>query len=396
MNTGALYIHFPFCKKKCSYCDFYSITTLALKQRFLDSLFREIQQYQEKPVFQAFPFSTLFLGGGTPSLLNGDEMKSLIHRMLSGFSTTDDLEVTCEANPGTLSPQLLFDFLQSGVNRLSIGVQSFDNRELKALTRIHTAEEAVASIKEAKKTGFNNISIDLIFGIPNQSLGSWKKNLEKAIDLGPQHISSYCLTIEPGTPLFEFIQQGALIKCDEELEREMFLMGKEMLESAGFEHYEISNYAIPGFQCHHNLKYWDESPYLSFGPSAHSFDGFKRWWNKADIEAYCKSLEKNELPIQETEILNNQQKKLELILLGLRRRTGIPLSLWKNLSDQAFLKEADSILIKLGGVDKKVKPFESSTSGKLLGLEHDHLFLTTDGLLVYDSICIELSDLISI
>ena len=360
MNTGALYIHFPFCKKKCSYCDFYSITTLALKQRFLDSLFREIQQYQEKPVFQAFPFSTLFLGGGTPSLLNGDEMKSLIHRMLSGFSTTDDLEVTCEANPGTLSPQLLFDFLQSGVNRLSIGVQSFDNRELKALTRIHTAEEAVASIKEAKKTGFNNISIDLIFGIPNQSLGSWKKNLEKAIDLGPQHISSYCLTIEPGTPLFEFIQQGALIKCDEELEREMFLMGKEKLESAGFEHYEISNYAIPGFQCHHNLKYWDESPYLSFGPSAHSFDGFKRWWNKADIEAYCKSLEKNELPIQETEILNNQQKKLELILLGLRRRTGIPLSLWKNLSDQAFLKEADSILIKLGGVDKKVKPFESS------------------------------------
>jgi len=386
MNDVAFYIHFPFCNSKCVYCDFYSIVQLEAKPRYLNALRKEIKLYQQSSPFAGARLSTLYLGGGTPSLLTAEELKQLLHWVSNGFSFAPDIEITCEANPGTLTSHRLTDYQQAGVNRLSIGVQSFDDKELCTLTRIHSAREAEAAITKARAAGFANLGVDLIFGIPLQNLESWQFTLEKAVALSPQHISMYGLTIEQGTPLAQAKADGKVVKCDEELEREMYLLGKQVLESASYEHYEISNFALPGCRSRHNQKYWDGSPFLSFGPSAHSYDGNKRWWNKADVTAYCEQLEAGALPVEGSEILSNQQSKLELIMLGLRRREGIDLAAWHELAGRSFLSDMAEVIEEVGGIDENAKPFSESRTGKLMTLQDGRVCLTRDGLLLYDAI----------
>ncbi len=386
MHEVALYIHFPFCNSKCIYCDFYSIIQLDKKPRYLNALRREIELYRQNPAFAGSQLSTLYLGGGTPSLLTMEELKHLLHWVSDGFSFAPDIEITCEANPGTLTANRLTGYRQAGVNRLSIGVQSFNDKELRQLSRIHTARDAEAALKKAGTAGFENLGIDLIFGIPYQDLNSWEFTLRKAIELSPQHLSMYGLTIESGTPLARAINEGKVTRCDEELEREMYLCGKQVLEAAGYEHYEISNFAKPGHRSRHNQRYWDGSPFLSLGPSAHSFDGSKRWWNKADLTAYCEQLEAGVLPVEGSEILADQQRMLEMIMLGLRRREGIDLAAWQELSGRSFLSDMAKVIDGLGGIDEKAKPFSESPAGKLLTLQDGKLCLTREGLLLYDSI----------
>jgi oxygen-independent coproporphyrinogen-3 oxidase len=260
------------------------------------------------------------LGGGTPSLLSGAEMCGLLQSVKSGFTPDSACEITCEANPGTLTKSRLQEYRQAGINRLSLGVQSFNDAELRALDRIHTAAEAESSCKLARLAGFNNLSIDLIYGIPGQTLACWQTTLNKAMDVGPEHISMYGLTYEPHTRLTYALQNGRVQKCDEELEREMYLAAKETFESAGYQQYEISNFARSEFCSQHNQKYWDGSAYLGLGPSAHSFDGNRRWWNIRDVSLYCDRLEKHLLPGENDEILTDAQKAVELMMLGLRRR----------------------------------------------------------------------------
>ncbi len=385
MQTAALYIHFPFCTNKCIYCDFYSITDQSWQKRFLSALAAEIELAKTTPPFEGFVFSTIFFGGGTPSLMSAEEISFILSLLKSRLLFADDIEVTCEVNPGTLTRNKSKAFRAAGINRLSIGVQSFQDDELRALTRIHNAHTAHQSVQYARQAGFDNISIDLIFGIQGQTLASWRQTLAAAVQLRPQHISMYGLTVEPDTPLHRLIGKGKMQKCDEELEREMYLLGKETLEAAGYEHYEISNFALPGYRCRHNEKYWDASPYLSLGPSAHSFDGVHRWQNVRDVKAYCEKLESGQPAIAAKENLTRQQRELELILLGLRRREGLSLTTWQDIAGNDFLQISKTVINDLGGYDERARPF--APSDKLLGLTRDTLFLTREGLLLYDSIC---------
>ena len=394
MGSCALYIHFPFCKHKCIYCDFYSITLLRSKKQFILSLLKEIQFYHSNPPFDFNSFSTLYFGGGTPSLLTPDEFYLILKTIRTFFKLTPDVEISIEANPGTVLEQHLLAYRKAGINRMTIGVQSFNDNELKILTRIHSAKQAIKAIQSARQAGIDNIGIDLIFGIPGQSPASWRQNLEQAVDIRPRHISMYGLTYEPGTPLTKAVEKGELLKCDEELERDMYLTGIEFLENAGYEQYEISNFALPGDRSQHNQKYWDGSCYIGLGPSAHSYDGAHRWWNVADVNSYCDKLTKGHLPVEKKEILTKNHKLEELVLLGLRRVQGINLPEWKQLSKRDLLHQAENVINQIGGIDTTTLPFKSCKSGKLLTKTNQSLCLTREGLLLYDTICEKLLDII--
>ena len=390
MNEAALYIHFPFCRQKCNYCDFYSITHLDHVGQYLEALKKEIELYRDNSPFGGLSFSTLFWGGGTPSLLSPTRLAEIIEHLRQGFSFTHSVEMTCEVNPGTIDRAYLSALREAGVNRLSIGVQSFIDEELRTLTRIHSARQGEQAVTMAQEAGFDNIGVDLIFGIHGQSLKSWGHTLRKAVALRPSHISAYGLTIEAGTVLAQLIESGHVPRCDEELERELYLLCKKLLNDAGYIHYEISNYALPGYECRHNRKYWDGSLYLGFGPSAHSFDGTKRWWNADDVELYSQKLGRGELPVIEEEQLSREQRLLETILLGLRRREGIDLKAWKQCAGFDLL-QSTKLLQPLGGIDSAAQPFADSASGQFFTLADHHLKLTAQGLLLYDSLFQQLS-----
>lgn len=391
MIQAALYIHFPFCKQKCTYCDFYSITNQSLKLKYISALQKEIKLYEKNPPFGGFSFSTLYFGGGTPSLLSPRQVEKIISSIRKAFPITQDIEISLEANPGTLESGPFKDYLHAGINRLTIGTQSFNDRDLKFLTRIHSAAQAENSILSAQKAGFQNIGIDLIFAVPGQSLHDWENNLRKAIKLKPQHISMYGLTFEEGTPLTKALRLGKIKKCSEELERQMYLLGKQLLQDAGYEHYEISNFALPGFRSRHNQKYWDDSPYLGLGPSAHSYNGQRRQWNVADVSKYLQHLDKGSLPIENKEEISQDQRKLELILLGLRRVEGINLQYWQKQTGCSLMDQSKKVIEKMGGL-AQTTPFSPSSEGELLTIKDGNLGLTQEGLLLYDTICMELAE----
>ncbi len=392
MNSVSLYFHIPFCKHKCIYCDFYSITSLDNTATFIKSLNIELEQILDK--IKDRSVSTIYFGGGTPSLIDPSIYKSILERINSQTNMTLDCEISFEANPGTLLDANLADFLNAGFNRITIGTQSFQDDELKILSRIHNSEQAVSAIQKARNAGFNNIGIDLIFGIPGQSLANWENNIFKAVELAPDHISMYGLTIEQGTPLDKAIRNRTLYKCDEELERDMYILGTDILEKHGYRLYEISNLAKPGLESQHNQKYWDGSTYYGLGPSAHSFDGNSRWWNIANVHKYNANLQNNVSVIESTETLNHEQRLEEMILLGLRRTTGISLEDWQNLAGYELHTKAADVITRLGGIDSETKPFAQSPSGKLLTLNKKSLALTRQGLLLYDSVCEQLFDII--
>jgi oxygen-independent coproporphyrinogen III oxidase len=316
-----MYIHVPFCRSKCPYCGFYSLASVSLIPRWLQALQKEIDIYCG--TFYP-PFDSLYFGGGTPTILATAQLQEIMDHLFNRYNFQEGTEITIEANPGDI------DFIKSkelkamGFNRINLGIQSFDNDDLQFLGRRHNAHEGVQAFQQLRTAGYDNIGIDLIYGLKDQTLGSWKINLEKALALRPEHISCYQLTMEKGTQFWSMKNKGLLESPDQETEESFFLTTSEFLESHGYIHYEISNFAKDE-SCYsrHNRKYWDRSPYLGLGPSAHSFDGASRWWNQASVRKYCEALEKMESPVEEKEMLTQEQVLMETVSLGLRTKWGL-------------------------------------------------------------------------
>jgi oxygen-independent coproporphyrinogen III oxidase len=384
MAAAALYIHVPFCEHKCIYCDFYSITDRSLSDAFVLALLQESTWNQHNPPFGGFAFSTLYFGGGTPSLLAIEQLETFI----TGQPLLPDAEITLEANPGTVSLAYLQALRRIGVNRLSIGIQSFVDEELRTLSRIHTAVEAERSILWARQAGFTNISLDFIFAIPGQTMTSLTHSLARAISFGPEHISCYSLTVEKETPLAVAVEQGVLHTCAEDQEEAMMVHVKKILEAAGYEQYEISNYARPNQRSRHNQSYWNGTPYLGLGPAAHSFDGQRRWWNSRDVVAYISAWQSGQGDPAGSETITPSEKTTEAILLGLRRKEGI--------TDPWLINQLLPIVQQLGGIDPDASPFQPSEAAKWFTRAENGLCLTLNGLLLYNHVCEELCSRITI
>ena len=319
-----IYIHIPFCKQKCSYCNFHFSTSLQHKEEMLASIKKEISLRKDE--LQNKKLKSLYFGGGTPSILGVNEIKTITDEVLQYFEFDNDIEVTLEANPDDLDKNFLRELSTSFINRLSIGTQSFYEEDLKLMNRAHNASQAEDSIKRAQDFGFENISIDLIYGSPTSNLEIWKENLNKTILLEIPHISSYALTVEPKTALENWISKGKTTSPNETEQNEEFYFMSEFLKQNGFDHYEISNFGKPGFHSKHNSAYWKYKEYLGIGPSAHSYDGRNsRSWNVANNTQYIKSIKDNILP-KETEILSEKDQFNEMMMIGLRTIWGVDLT----------------------------------------------------------------------
>ena len=332
MKKAGLYIHIPFCKVKCVYCDFYSITKKEYQiPLFTECLLKEIDNY--KDYAEKWKFDTIFFGGGTPSLLPAKYLEQILQKLHDTFDISNVEEITLEANPGEAPLEYLKDIKNLGVNRLSMGFQSFDDKILKILGRLHQSEDCFKTFNNARKAGFDNISTDMIFNIPELSTQNWKKDIYKLLGLDPEHISAYSLTVEPSTKLFNLVKRKEVLMPLESTDIEQFLLTEQILSKHGFHHYEISNYAKKNMESKHNLHYWNLSPYLSFGPSAHSYNLKKRWWNVRSLEKYTELLSKNKLPVEDKELLTRNDNFNEIILNGLRLRSGINISDLNNYND---------------------------------------------------------------
>lgn len=377
---AGLYLHIPFCRQKCHYCNFYSVPiSQKFHHSFLDDLKKEIQLYADDSFWRELTFETVYLGGGTPSILAPTEIEDILAELHHHFRLARDSEITLEVNPETVTAEKLNAFRQAGVNRLNIGVQSFNPAELVLLNRIHDHKQARWCLQAARSAGFSNVGADLIFGLPGQTVTAWARNLTELLELTPEHISTYGLTIEPETFLAHEIEAGRLNPVSEEVEREMYLRTIETLASQGYEHYEISNFARPGFRSQHNQIYWRNEAYLGLGPSAHSFAPPVRWWNMADVLTYHRKMATSQRPVQNQESLTREQQMLERIFLGLRRTEGIDLAAFEAEFGMDFLACYKNVLAKLN--------FDPSKPGGFLILENNHLRLTRQGLLVYNEIC---------
>jgi len=341
-NPG-LYVHIPFCDTKCGYCDFYSITNNSLRPVFLPTLLKEIEYYKKKP-FLSEPFDTIYLGGGTPSLLTPDELAQIFKGLFDSYTITENCEITVETNPGTINEEKLAFYKSIGVNRLSIGIQSFNNDELKLLGRIHDKDQAIKTFKRARKAGIENISIDLIYALPNQSLETWQSSLDLGLSLDPDHVSAYNLTFEEGTPFYKQLMHGQLKKQPEDSEVRFYSETMDTFDKSGFTHYEISSYAkSDAYFSRHNYKYWNHTNYLSFGPSAHSYWNKKRWSNVRSISKYIQGLNNGMDIIDLSETIDIEIMIFEKIMLGLRTSEGINLKSFNKNFKQSFLDKHNSI-----------------------------------------------------
>ena len=340
----AIYLHIPFCVKKCIYCDFYSKTDLGFIPDYIKTLEKEIK----KRSGQQATINTIYFGGGTPSLLSIKEVDLLLNTIKDNFSILPDAEISFEINPGTVDSKYLEKLKNIGINRLSIGVQSFNDDKLQFLERIHTADQAVKAVDDAKLAGFSNISLDLIYGLPFETQSMWLDDLKKAVNMKTAHLSCYMLTIEPLTPLDKYVKNGKVKPLEHKSMSMLFKKTAQILNELQFEHYEISSFAKErGFRSKHNSQYWDMTPYLGFGASAHSFDGQKRSWNHKSIIKYIKDINSGRLPVKDFEILTLEQKKLETIMLGLRTTEGIDLLKFKNQFHLSFQDEFKNIVATL-------------------------------------------------
>ena len=318
---SGIYIHIPFCKQACHYCDFHFSTSLKKKSELVSALQNEL--VLRKNELPNEPIKTIYFGGGTPSLLNLEELTAIFKTIYTEFTIAENPEITLEANPDDLSEEKINDLANSKINRLSIGVQSFFEEDLKLMNRAHNAEEALNSIKLARSK-FDNISVDLIYGIPGMSNERWQKNIQILLDLDIPHISSYSLTVEPNTALQKFIEKGKIKPVDDAAAAQHFETLRTVLKNAGFEHYEFSNYGKPGYFSQNNTAYWLGKPYLGIGPSAHSYDGNSRKWNIANNTLYIKAIERSELPL-EVEELSITDRYNEYIMTRLRTYFGVDL-----------------------------------------------------------------------
>ena len=317
---AGIYLHIPFCRKRCHYCDFFKSTDLSQKARLLEGLRKELESRAFELASEEI--NTIYLGGGTPSVLLIDELKDLLQTIRQNYRVSPEAEITMEANPDDLSQAILSAIMEIGFNRLSMGVQSFSESDLKLMNRTHGVMQAIQSVKWAKKAGFSNISIDLIYGLPNQTLEEWERNVRIAVELDVQHISAYNLTYHEGTVFYDRLKKGILKELPDELSLQQFEMLISILKEAGFEHYEISNFCKPGLYSQHNSSYWKSKKYLGIGPSAHSFDLTTRRWNVSSVSGYLDGIENNK-PYSESEILTEQDRFNDYIITGLRTIWGI-------------------------------------------------------------------------
>jgi len=363
MSFG-LYIHIPFCRSKCPYCDFaFVVRQTHLAKQYSKAIVRELQT--QLAILNVEPiFNTLYFGGGTPSHISPQYIAQIIEAVPNLHKET---EITVEANPGD---QASFEALkQAGVNRLSLGIQALTDRALKALGRFHNTQDALDAFHTARRVGFDNMGIDLIFGAPNQTRQEWQEILQKAIDLNPEHISVYGLTIEPDTNFDRRFQKHQLPLPTETSQSDMYLDAIDQLTKANYEHYEISNFARPTFASRHNQSYWEGKPYLGLGLSAHSFINNKRIWNITDLQAYMQSVQNTGLAIASSETIDSDKQLLETIMLGLRRKTGLDVNL---------LKKHTPI------------PLQHLLKHNMLENHQNRIRLTRKGLLVADAVCTEL------
>jgi oxygen-independent coproporphyrinogen III oxidase len=318
----SLYIHIPFCRRKCRYCDFLSWPgRLEMLVPYVTALVREISKY--RGVLSERQVSTVFFGGGTPSLLTSEQVNQILETIAAAGTLLPDCEISLEANPEMLTEDKLRGYREAGVNRLSLGVQSTHEALLAFLGRGHSPSDFYHAVESARKVGFSNISGDLIFGIPGQSLDLWHQSLEKMVQLQLNHLSCYGLTYEKGTPLFDNLLQKSFQAVDEDLEWKMFRHAIAWLQQKGYDHYEISNYAMPGDQCRHNLTYWENREYLGVGAGAHGFLNGERYENTTVLEDYLQRLKENEYPVVNREVVSLRESVSETCFLGLRLRKGI-------------------------------------------------------------------------
>lgn len=383
---AALYIHVPFCRKKCPYCDFYSIVKCDAIPVYLQALEREIEYYA-KTKWTTFEFSTIYWGGGTPSLLTPEQISTILNRLYGAFRIVPNAEITLEANPGTLFEEHVPGYRDAGINRLSLGAQSFSDKELCTLGRIHNAQQAERAVEMAVSSGFSQIGVDLIFGVPGQSDKDWRYSLDRAIEFMPHHLSVYGLTYEPGTSYDSAVKAGHLVPVSEEQERSMFLDAQRVLSARDYVQYELSNYAKPGCRSRHNQMYWNGEAYLGLGPGSHSFyPPDHRMWLPRNVMRYASSLIQEGRPLVQMEYLSREQQLFELIMLNLRKREGLSLKVWQEKAGNSFLKQFESVINDLG-MDEQIKPFESSNRGSHFVIQPDRLALSAQGMLLYDNIC---------
>ena len=370
---AGIYIHIPLCRSRCVYCDFYSSTFDGNRSELVDAICTEL--VQRRDYLRETTVKTLYFGGGTPSLLRPDELSKIFSAVEANYPCAFE-EVTLEANPDDLPDDFLTSLKRFPINRLSIGIQSFHDDDLTLLNRRHTAEEAKAAVRRCQSHGFPNISIDLIYGLPNQTLSAWEDNLHQAIELDVPHISAYHLTYEEGTKIYRMLQKGEVREVDEELSVGMFHLLRSKLQEAGIQQYEISNFARPGCHARHNSSYWDGTPYLGAGPAAHSFDGKDRRWNISNTRRYIEAIRSGEA-YYELEVLDETSSYNDYVITSLRTIAGMDL---KHLSER-FGEPYVSYCMRqaLPFIDRGV-----------LCRTSDRLFLTEQGLFVSDAVMEEM------
>ncbi|MCE5312656.1 MAG: radical SAM family heme chaperone HemW [Nitrospiraceae bacterium] len=363
--NGSLYIHIPFCLSKCRYCDFNSIPlNHKLSERYVGALINEmVQRSKDEP-----PINTVYIGGGTPTILDADQLREVMHHLRQNFDITSDAEITIEANPGTIDSGKLDAIISSGINRLSMGVQSFNDEELAFMGRLHKSADVEKAVNAARNAGFKNLSLDLIYGLPKQNVQQWQENLKKAFALMPEHISVYELTIEDGTPFADDLIMGRFNMPDEDLISDMYYLAIDKMAEAGFHQYEISNFARPGYECRHNLNYWNSGAYLGLGAGAHSFWNNIRSSNTKEITGYCNCIEKLSDTTAEQDFINEAEAVKETIFLGLRKVEGIDLSV---LPDDARnkIEKAASDLVRSSFVCLEGGCLKLSRKGLILSSE---------------------------
>lgn len=341
MKQTAIYIHIPFCDHKCIYCDFYSIINYDNLNNYLTAIKKEIE-LRGKDFSEDREIISIFFGGGTPSFMTPGYIGEIINSITKNFSVRYDAEITLETNPGTVSKQKLKDFLSVGINRLSIGIQSFNDNELKFLTRIHDSQTAIETVNSAAQSGFNNISVDLIFNLPDQSKKMWKKNLDISVSLPITHISAYSLILERGTILNKMVLDGKVQMQDSDHDAELYETTIELLTNNRFSQYEVSNFAKENYECIHNNAYWRYKDYLGFGTSAHSFINGKRWWNYSSLNFYLEKM-KNDNPVAGEEVLTNNQMHDEYIMLAMRSN-GLDINDYENRFGSMWINKVQNDL----------------------------------------------------
>lgn len=373
IKPAGIYVHIPFCKIRCTYCDFYTLTNETRIDAFVESLCKEIELRKDEI---KEPVKTVYFGGGTPSRLSEHHFNKIFDSLYQNFKIEPTSEITVEANPDDLSDEYVEMLTRLPVNRLSIGIQSFDDNELKFLSRRHSAIQAINAVKRCQMNGFSNISIDLMYGLPNQTTKIWEQNLKQATSLGIQHLSAYHLIYEEKTRMYSMLKAGKIEPVVEEVSTAMFSMLIDWMKSHNFIHYEISAFGKEGYFSRHNTSYWKGNKYIGLGPAAHSFDGENRTWNVASLNRYIKGVEEGK-PEQNSENLSSDEKYNEFILTGLRTMWGVDLNELKILFGEKIyiycIENADKYLNR-----------------QLLTIEGNNLKLTREGIFISDGIMSDL------